>query len=97
MTVTMITVGNFATGETEALQRYVAGTLPLLAQAGAKVLRYAGVEALVGDKPFDLVAVMEFPTEAAMRQFLGSDAYAEMEPYREQAFQFIKTFACQTL
>ncbi len=97
MTVTMITVANFAKDETEALQRYVEGTLPLLEQAGAKVLRYGGVEALVGDEPLDLVAVMEFPSDVAMRRFLGSDAYAAMEPYRDRAFQFIKTFACQTL
>lgn len=81
----------------EALQRYVEGTLPLLEQAGAKVQRYQGIEALVGQDLFDLVAVMQFPNEAAMRQFLGSDDYAAMEPYRDKAFRFLRTFSCSTV
>lgn len=97
MSVTMITVANFAETGTEALHRYVEGTLPLLAQAGAMVQRYGGVEALVDQTPFDLVAIMEFPSDAAMRQFLASDAYRAMEVYRDQAFTCIKAFACQTL
>lgn len=97
MSVTMITVANFAEAGTEALHRYVEGTLPLLAQAGARVQRYGGVEALVDKTPFDLVAIMEFPSDAAMRQFLVSDAYRALDVYRNQAFSFIKTFACQAL
>jgi uncharacterized protein (DUF1330 family) len=97
MSITMITVANFAEDGAGALQRYVEGTLPLLEKADARVLRYGGVEALVGEELFDLVAVMEFPSDAAMRQFLDSDAYAAMELYRNKAFKFIRTFACNTL
>jgi uncharacterized protein (DUF1330 family) len=97
MSVTMITVANFAEGGAEALQNYVEGVLPLLEQSGAKVRRYAGVEALVGEEQFDLVAVMDFPNESAMKNFLCSDAYISMEPYRDKAFKFLRTFACKTL
>jgi uncharacterized protein (DUF1330 family) len=69
----------------------------LLEKAGAKVQRYGGVETLVGSERFDLVAVMEFPDEAAMNQFLLSDAYSLMEPYREIAFKFLTTFSSKPL
>jgi uncharacterized protein (DUF1330 family) len=97
MAATMITVANFAEDGAEALQRYVEGVLPLLEQADARVQRYGGVEALVGSDRFDLVAVMEFPNEAAMKQFLSSDAYTAMEPYREKAFKFLMTFSSSLL
>jgi uncharacterized protein (DUF1330 family) len=97
MTATMITIANFAEDGVEDLQRYVEGVLPLLEQAGAKVQRYGGLETLVGSDRFDLVAVMEFPNEAAMQQFLSSDAYAAMEPYRDKAFKFLTTFASNVL
>jgi uncharacterized protein (DUF1330 family) len=95
--IAMITIANFAEDGAEALQRYVEGVLPLLEQAGARVQRYAGVETLVGSDRFDLVAVMEFPSEAAMKQFLSSDAYTAMEPYRAKAFKFITTFSSNSL
>jgi uncharacterized protein (DUF1330 family) len=97
MNATMITIANFAEDGAEALQRYVEGVLPLLEQAGAKVQRYGGIETLVGGDRYDLVAVMEFPSEAAMKQFLSSAAYAEMEPYREKAFKFLTTFSSNPL
>lgn len=94
MSTTMITVANFAEDGAEALQRYVEGVLPLLEQAGANVQRYGGVEALVSSDRFDLVAVMEFPSADAMKQFLSSEAYIAMEPYRDHAFKFLTTFSC---
>lgn len=97
MTVTMITIANFAEDGAEALQRYVEGVLPLLEQAGAKVQRYAGVETLVNTDRFDLVAIMEFPSEDAMKQFLSSQAYMAMEPYRDKAFKFLTTFSSNSL
>jgi hypothetical protein len=57
MTVTMITIANFAEDGAAALQSYVEGVLPLLEQAGAKVQRYEAMETLVGRDRFDLVAV----------------------------------------
>jgi uncharacterized protein (DUF1330 family) len=97
MSATMITVANFAEDGADALQNYVEGVLPLLQQAGAKVLRYGGTETLVGTDRFDLVAVMEFPSSETMKQFLSSDAYLAMEPYRDKAFKFLTTFASNVL
>jgi uncharacterized protein (DUF1330 family) len=97
MSTTMITIANFAEDGAESLQRYVEGVLPLLDRAGAKVQRYGGVEALVHQDRFDLVAVMEFPSEAAMNQFLTSEAYIAMEPHRDKAFKYLTTFSCNAL
>jgi uncharacterized protein (DUF1330 family) len=55
------------------------------------------MEALVSPDRFDLVAIMEFPSEAAMKQFLSSEAYLAMEPYRDQAFKFLTTFSGNAL
>ncbi len=96
MPITMITVANFAANGGAALDRYVAGTLPLLQQAGAKVVRYGGTEALLDDS-YDLVAIMEFPHRDALDQFWNSDAYLTMEAYRDEAFSDIRTFICQSL
>jgi uncharacterized protein (DUF1330 family) len=97
MIATMITIANFSEDGAKALQRYVEGVLPLLEQAGAKVQRYGGIETLVGSDRFDLVAVMEFTSEAAMKRFLSSDSYTAMEPYREKAFKFLTTFSSDSL
>jgi uncharacterized protein (DUF1330 family) len=97
MPVTMVTVADFATDGADALDRYVSGTLPLLEQAGAQVERYSGTEAVVGDEPFDLVAVITFPNDAAMQQFLKNDEYLALEPDRDRAFRSIKTFVSQVL
>lgn len=97
MSATMITVANFAEDGSEALQRYVEGVLPLLEQAGATVQRYGGVETLIGSERFDLVAVMEFPSEAAMKEFLSSAAYTAMDSHREKAFKFLTTFSSKSL
>ncbi len=40
---------------------------------------------------------MELPDKAVMKQFLSSDAYTAMEPYREKAFQFLTTFSSYSL
>jgi uncharacterized protein (DUF1330 family) len=97
MPVTMITVANFAEDGADALQHYVDGVLPLLEQSGAIVQRYGSVETLVGTERFDLVAIMQFPSEDSMKQFLTSDAYEAMEPYREKAFRFLTTFSSKIL
>jgi uncharacterized protein (DUF1330 family) len=69
MPVTMITVANFAEDGADALQHYVEGVLPLLEQAEAIVQRYGGVETLVGTEQFDLVAIMQFPSEDSRSSF----------------------------
>lgn len=98
MSAIMITVGILAEDGAESLERYAQGVILLLKQADVKILgRYQGKEVLVGEDLFDLVAVMEFPDDDAMKQFLNSDAYAVMIPHRNKAFKFMRTFACNLL
>lgn len=98
MTAIMITVGKLTENGAESLEHYAQGVIPLLEAAGVRILgRYQGLEPLVGEDLFDLVSVMEFPDERAMSTFLSSAAYQAMVPHRNQAFEFIRTFACQVL
>ena len=97
MPATMVTLGRFAPGGQAHYDRYAEGVLPLLLDCGAKVReRLRGGETLIGEGAPDLVAVIEFPDRAAMRAFLGSDAYAACVPHREAAFAWLVSFACDS-
>lgn len=98
MTATMITTGTLNAGGEQHLERYAQMVIPLLSACGAQVRgRYKGIEALVGDSVLDLVAVIDFPNRETMKDFLASDAYQAALAHRNQAFQSISSFACETL
>lgn len=97
MSATMVTLGRFARGGRAHYDRYAESVLPLLLACGAKAReRLRGGETLVGEGAPDLVAVIEFPDEATMRAFLGSDAYAACVPHRQAAFSWLVSFACDS-
>lgn len=98
MPAIMITIASFAPDGAEHYARYAAGVLPLLEKAQVKLReRLRGREALVGDDFPELVAVMEFPDEVAMKSFLSSTEYQALIPHRELAFKMIHTFSCDEL
>jgi uncharacterized protein (DUF1330 family) len=91
----MVTIGRFRPGGEAAYERYAAGVLPILERIGAKPReRLRGVEALAGDAAPDLVAVLEFPGEAAIRSFLSSPEYGALLVHRNDAFTNIQSFLC---
>lgn len=98
MPAIMVTIGSFAHDGAEHYARYAAGVLPLLEKARVRLReRLKGRAALVGDEFPDLVAVLEFPDEMAMRSFLSSMEYQALIPHRERAFKMIRTFTCDVL
>lgn len=98
MPATMVTLGTLAPGGAAHYADYAAGVLPLLRQAGATIReRLQGRAALVGATFPELVAVIEFPDDAAMHAFLASAAYRALIPHREKAFTSLSTFACEAL
>ena len=98
MPTIMVTIGSFAPDGAKHFESYVAGVLPLLEKAGAKVReRLRGLEALVGLDFPDLVAVLEFPSDAAMHSFLNSEEYRALIHHREKAFKYIRTFSCEAM
>lgn len=98
MTATMITIGTLNPQGDVHLQRYAEMVIPLLESAGVTIRgRFKGIESLVGEVHPDLVAVMEFPDVAAMKQFLSSSSYQKALPHRNNAFKTIHTFACESL
>lgn len=97
MTATMVTIGRFRPGGEAAYARYAAGVLPILERIGARAReRLKGIETVVGAGGPDLVAVLEFPDEGAMRDFLASDEYRALLIHREGAFAEITSTFCQS-
>lgn len=98
MSAIMVTIGSFAPDGAEHYARYAAGVLPLLEKAQVKLReRLRGREALVGEDFPELVAVLEFPDEVAMKLFLSSREYQALIHHREKAFKSIRTFSCDVL
>ena len=98
MPAIMVTIGSFALEGAEHYARYAAGALPLLEKAQVKLReRLRGHEALVGEDFPDLVAVLEFPDEVAMKSSFSSREYLALIPHRERAFKMIRTFSCDVL
>jgi len=98
MPAIMVTIASFAHDGAEHYARYAAGVLPLLEKAQVKLReRLGGREALVGEDFPELVAVLEFPNEVAMKSFLSSQEYRALIPHREKAFKTLRTFSCEVL
>ena len=94
----MVTIGSLAVDGAPHYDADARGVMPLFSQLGVKLReRLCGREALVGADYPDLIAVMEFPSEAAIKSFLASDAYRALIPNREKAFREPRTFICETL
>jgi uncharacterized protein (DUF1330 family) len=93
MTATLVTLGTLNPNEDNSYTEYATQVLPLLEQAGGKVLtRLQFREALVGEDFPQIVFVMEFPHAQAIKDTLQSPAYRKLIPYRDRAFRHIRTF-----
>lgn len=98
MTATLITIGTLKPNAETHLEQYAQAVIPLLKAAGVKIRgRYKGVETLVGERRPDLVAVMDFPSVDAIKQFFSSDAYQVALVHRHQAFHTLQTFIAEAL
>lgn len=100
MSALLITIGRFRAGGDDALDRYVAGVVPLIAAAGGEVVtRGALQETVVGDhdrRP-DLVAIMRFPSADAIRAFLDSPEYRAHVGFRHDAFEDLHSYIAADL
>lgn len=100
MSMLLITVGRFRENGGAALDRYATAVIPLIDAAGGMVLsRGLPRETVVGpgDHRPDLVAVMRFPSEDAIRRFLDSAAYREQEVHRNAAFSDVRSYIADDL
>jgi len=73
-------------GGRERYEEYGAAVAPLLEKAGGQV-RFLGQSALplLGEKPWDLVLLVEYPTRQAFLDMIGSEEYQAIAHLRTEA------------
>jgi uncharacterized protein (DUF1330 family) len=73
-------------GGRERYEEYGAAVAPLLEKVGGKV-SFLGEAALplLGDKPWDLVLLVEYPTRQAFLEMVGSEEYMAIAHLRTEA------------
>ncbi|MBX9735612.1 MAG: DUF1330 domain-containing protein [Phycisphaerales bacterium] len=92
---TLVTVGRLNQDGGQWLAKYAEGVIPLIAQyQGSIVTRVLPKEPVVGDAEHmpDLIAIIQFPNEEAIREFLGSPEYQQFVPHRERAFAWLRSY-----
>ena len=75
-------------GGRERYEEYGAAVAPLLEKAGAQV-RFLGQSALplLGEKHWDLVLLVEYPTRQAFLDMIGSEEYQAIGHLRTEALE----------
>lgn len=73
-------------GGRERYEEYGTAVAPLLEKVGAKVSFLGEAAApLLGDAPWDLVLLVEYPTRQAFLDLVGSEEYSEIADLRIEA------------
>ncbi|WP_103256796.1 DUF1330 domain-containing protein [Tabrizicola aquatica] len=87
MTVTVLALTTPRPGGEMALQSYLDVVGPLMQAAGARLVsRHSVADTLAGTIPARFVSIMEYPSEAALRQVFESPAYLALEQIKATAF-----------
>lgn len=84
----MLNLLKFRPGGAEQYQRYTQATAPLLAKVGGRVaVAGRAAERLIGDRTWDMVLVVEYPTRGALLAMVRSEAYRSVASLRSQALE----------
>ena len=95
---TMIVTAQPNLENAEEAQAYVGKALPMLLEAGGKLLKRVKVrKPVVGEQTFALSLVMEFPDANTIEDVFSSDAYAQIVPHRDKGFAFMNIVVCDDL
>jgi len=95
---TMIVTAQPNPDHPEEAQAYVGQALPMLIEAGGRLLKRVKVtKPVVGDQTFALSLIMEFPSAKTVEDLFASDAYAAIAPHREKGFAFMNIVICEDL
>ena len=73
--------------EPEALRTYFDVAMGLIEDVGAKLsqkIEYG--DPVIGDKPFEMVMLVDYPNYEAVRKVFHSEAYRAIIPERDKAF-----------
>jgi len=84
--------------ETESMQAYFKGVLPLLMSAGGQIIKRQKVRtSLSGPPTFGMVLVMDFPSTETVEALFASDEYAALIPVRDRGFSSLSIALTQDL
>lgn len=98
MRSTLVTVGRLKPDGGQWLAKYAEGVIALIPRyQGSIITRVLPKEPVVGDAEHmpDLIAIMQFPSEATIREFLGSPEYQQFVPHRERAFAWLRSYVAE--
>jgi uncharacterized protein (DUF1330 family) len=87
MPLTVLALTTLRPGGEAALQTYLDVVGPLMQAAGARLVsRHAVSRALAGNKPAEILSLVEYPSEAAIRQVFENPAYLALDRVKAEAF-----------
>jgi uncharacterized protein (DUF1330 family) len=87
MVVTVVALVTVREDRPVDLAAYLEATTPLLAKAGARIVkRFKVNEVVAGRNPAQTVVIVEYPDRAAVDLVFGSLEYQRIIPYRDRAF-----------
>jgi uncharacterized protein (DUF1330 family) len=86
----------FNSNEREAFTYYSENSSRIFKNAGGKlVAKYKVMQNIIGDKNLQVVVILEFPTDQAIRDVFESEAYKKLLPFRNKAFTELEAFIGQ--
>ncbi|MDD2719790.1 MAG: DUF1330 domain-containing protein [Gallionella sp.] len=87
---TMIVTAVFNPDQMPSAQEYMQRAIPMLINGGGEIIRRVKVtRAVIGNKKYSVLLVMDFPSESAVDAIFSSDAYAAIVPLRDLGFKSI--------
>ena len=72
--------------EMASVQEYLQGVLPLLQDAGGRLVRRLKIDKVIHGNPSGMALVMDFDSADAITEMFESDDYAALVPVRDKGF-----------
>lgn len=85
---TLIVTSTINPDEMESLQAYVQSVMPMLLEIGGKVIKRTKItDVYFGEKPAEMLLVMDFPSKQTLKDLFDSEAYRAVIPLRNKGFR----------
>ncbi|MCE7996832.1 MAG: DUF1330 domain-containing protein [Roseivirga sp.] len=95
---TLIVTSTINPAEMESLQAYVQKVMPMLLELGGKVIKRTKItDVYFGEKPAELLLVMDFPSKEALQAMFDSEAYQAVIPLRNKGFSKVDILFAEEL
>lgn len=95
---TLIVTSTINPDEMESLQAYVQSVMPMLLEIGGKVIKRTKItDVYFGEKPAEMLLVMDFPSKQALKDLFDSEAYQAVIPLRNKGFSKVDILFAEEL